>query len=869
MPYFRVVLLLFVFSATLTPKSSAQSSGPEKTVSAINVETSTPRIDGRLDDDIWSNARWVSDFLQKEPVEGAQPSERTEVAIVFDSDALYVGARMFSKDPSTIRSLITRRDNETNAEQLAVSIDTYNNKRTAYTFAVTAGGVRLDYFHESDSQNNTDYSFNPVWTAETHIGAEGWTAEMRIPFSQLRFNEAPTQDWGININRQIPANNEDIFWIYVPKEETGWASRFGKLEGLTGIKPSRRLELLPYVASGGIAANDVDPQDPFRSDFETDFRAGLDAKIGLGSNLTLDATINPDFGQVEADPAEVNLTAFETFFSERRPFFTEGSDLLGGSHFYSRRIGTSPRGRVSGDFVDRPANTTILGAAKLSGRLASGFSIAALGAATQTENAKSFDLLTGTTTKTKVEPFAGYLAVAGSQEVGPNNSTLGFKVTGVQRAIDADDAVSSVLNDQAYSGELNWNARFKGGAYVIDGSLRGTTVSGTQERITRLQQLPVHYLQRPDADHVTLDTTRTSLNGYAFDIFASKNTGKVTAATFLGVESATYDPNDIGRLGRGDEIGWFAEVNFRQNTPIGPFHRIGAELSSFNGWNMGRKRNTSGFDTEVGFTWKNFWYSEVFAGFNLRGFSDTATRGGPRMAVSPERNIGIFARTNRAKRFYFDVFAFYEVDMLDRKDFRAGPEIAWQPNERVQLSFEPSYSKSIANRQYVATTSGGPAATFGSRYIFSNIDRSELATQFRLNYTFSPDLTLELYAEPFTASGKFYDFGELTAPESLLLREYGTDGTTITPDGNSYQVTDGVDTFSIPNRDFNFRSFRSNLVLRWEWRPGSTLFLVWQQDRSDFRPDGSFVKPASLLDSFGDPGDNFFSLKVSYWIPAG
>ncbi len=836
---------------------------------ATSAESNAPRIDGILDDAIWAQANWVDDFLQKEPVEGRVPNERTEVAIVYDADAIYVGARLHSNNVDEIRALVTRRDNETNAEQFSVSLDTYNNGRTAYTFAITAGGVRIDYYHDEDRQGARDYSFDPIWTADVKIGASGWTAEMRIPYSQLRFNAAPSQTWGVNFNREISSRNEDIYWIYVPRNETGWASRFGKLEGLSGISPKRRLELLPYVASGADISTDISDDNPFRNKFENNLRAGLDVKMGLGPNLTLDATFNPDFGQVEADPAEVNLSAFESFFRERRPFFSEGSDLLSGSHFYSRRIGTAPRGRASGDFVDTPDNTTILGAAKLSGRLASGFSIAALGAATQAEHARSFDLGTGQFSETQVEPFAGYLAVAGEQEVGPNASTVGFKATAVRRDISDDSPVSSLLNKEAYTGEVSWNLRFDGGAYELGGAIGATHVAGTADRIARLQLSPVHYYQRPDASYVTFDSTRTSLNGYSTEIYLQKNSGQWTGFSFFGTESPGYDPNDLGRLGRADEISWYAEAGYRQTNPGSIFHRYDVEVSSFNSWNYGGDRNSSGFDGEVDLTWKNFWETEVFAGFNLRDFSDTATRGGPRMAIAAERNIGGGFETNSARRFVTGLFLFYETDELDRRDFEVDTGIEWQPNERIEVSLEPGWERSLNSRQYVATRLGGTEATFGSRYIFSSIDRTELSTRLRLNYTFSPDLTIELYAEPFAASGNFYDYGELIEAEGLELRKYGEDGTSIVRSGGEFVITDGGDTFNIPDRDFNVRSFRSNVVLRWEYRPGSTLFLVWQQDRSGFDPQGEFVRPGSLFDSFTDSGNNFFSLKLSYWLPAG
>lgn len=847
---------------------SLRAPAAPKTLSARSVEHAAPRIDGLLDDPAWTHASWRSDFRQLEPVEGARPSQRTEVAILYDDEALYVGARLYSDDPASIRAQLTRHDDETNADQLAVSLDTYHNRRTAYTFVVTASGVRIDYYHAEDDQEEPDYTFDPVWSADARVGADGWTAEMRIPFSQLRFHEAERVVWGLNINRKIPARNEDVYWVVVPRRAAGWASRFGTLEGISTARASRGLELRPYVASGATVPETVDAQDPFDDAVDHRVRVGSDVKLGLGPNLTLDATINPDFGQVEADPAEVNLTAFETFFEERRPFFTEGSDLLDDGLFYSRRIGAAPRGAAEGDYVERPENTTILGAAKLSGRFASGFSLAALGAVTDHEHARTFDVETEAFGRVRVEPRTGYLAVAAQQEFGQSRSAVNFIGTTVVRDQNPGSLTASVLNDEAYAGRVGWNLRARGGAYELRGELGMTHVRGTAERIAGLQQGPAHYFQRPDADHVRFDPTRTQLTGSRGYVWLLKNSGAWVGDSFLMYESPEYEPNDLGQLERADEILWETDIAYRQTEPRGLLHRysIGAEF--VNTWDTAGQPLVTAIDAYVESTWSNFWETVIFAGSNPRFYSDTETRGGPRMALGVEYNVGLEVATNPARRFQGQVEAFYEWDELERRDLELDAELAWRVNRRLALSLTPEYVRSVGARQYVATREGGgPAATFGNRYIFSNLDRTELSAQLRLDYTLTPDLTLELYAEPFAASGRFYDYGELAAAGGLALRRYGTAGSTLQPADDGVLVTDGAERFTLANQDFNVRSFRSNLVLRWAWRPGSTLFVVWQQDRSGFDPTGRFVRPATLFDAVGVAGDHFFSVKLSYWIP--
>src|SRR5688572_779634 len=388
MPLFLILILIL---APAVASAQVGNANGRKEARATRVPTESIRLDGRLDEAEWRDVPALAGFVQKEPVEGAEPTDRMDVRFAYDDTALYVAARMYSDVP--IQAPMRRRDEGEQAEHLLVSLDPYLDRRTSSTFGVTASGVRLDIYRPRDNDWPNDPGFDPVWQARTIIDETGWSAELWIPFSQLRFTDRDPQVWGLNVQRWVPSKNEEVFWALVPRTEDRWTSLFGDLHGISGIRPSRRLEVLPYVASSSHLIGDRDRSDPFTGGGNVEGRVGLDAKVGIGSNLTLDATVNPDFGQVEADPAEVNLSAFETFFDERRPFFLEGSDLLEGSvnnYFYSRRIGAAPAGRASGDFVDAPATSTILGAAKLTGRLASGMSVGMLGAVTDDESARTF-----------------------------------------------------------------------------------------------------------------------------------------------------------------------------------------------------------------------------------------------------------------------------------------------------------------------------------------------------------------------------------------------------------------------------------------------------------------------------------------------
>ncbi|MCH7674307.1 hypothetical protein IH879_05065 [candidate division KSB1 bacterium] len=565
-----IILTILLLAFAGFAFESDKDTEPQKTMTAHRV-IDAPRLDGILDDDVWNGVEFVSGFLQKDPNEGEPAINKTEVGILYNDHSIYIGARMYFDKPEEIHNFVTRRDNAGNAERLIVSLDTYYDRRTAYSFAVTAGGVRVDYFHPSDREFHRELTFNPVWDAEVSIQPFGWSAEMKIPFSQLRFSKNEKQVWGININRWIPNTNEDLYWVLIPKEETGWASRFGDLVGIEGIRPSRRIELLPYETSSAIFTGDIANDDPFNDGSTINSRVGLDLKMGLGPNLTLDVTFNPDFGQVEADPSVVNLTAFETFFREKRPFFIEGNQLLdniGPSFFYSRRIGVRPHGDAVGDFVDIPDNTTILAAAKISGRLSSGLSIGAITAVTEREHAETFIAATDSTPvvkgNTEVEPLSGFGAFRLQQEFGPSASTVGLMFTGVRRDLSSNNALRESLNRQAYSGNADWNVRFENGKYELSGFVGFSHIQGDSLAIVGAQRSSARYFQRPDASHVTLDSSRTSLTGYAGSLRFNKRGGEHWLwGTSVSAESPAFELNDAGILFGSDGVGNWAYLTYR------------------------------------------------------------------------------------------------------------------------------------------------------------------------------------------------------------------------------------------------------------------------------------------------------------------
>jgi hypothetical protein len=865
--------------ACLTAGAPLRAQGtPTPSAVASRLAGASVRIDGAMDEPAWERAAPIRDFVQKIPIEGATPSVPTEVRILYDDAALYVGARLMREDPQAIRRSVTRRDGESDAEVFTVSLDPYYDRRTAYSFSISSGGVRGDVYHAQDSEDSgREPQYDPVWSAVARVDSAGWTAELRIPFSQLRFNAAERQVWGLQLTRYVADKAERLQWVLIPVSAAGYASRFGRLEGIAGIAPTRRIELLPYVATDLTYRSNIDPRSPF--DDKLGARAGADLKVGLGPNLSLDATINPDFGQVEADPAVVNLTAFEQVFEERRPFFVEGNELLTGrgqsfigrpTWFYSRRIGAAPRGSAQGDFVDVPTNTTITTAAKVTGRLARGLSLGALAAVTPREFARTFHVDSGIIRRTAVEPPSFFGVVRLQQEFGSQQSNVGASLTTVGRSLDDRGGLRQLLPRDAIAGGIDWKLRYMEGMYEVTGWIGGSRVSGDAAAIARLQRGSAHFFQRPDQDHVSFDSTRTSLSGATASLRLDKNAGRFTLGGIqISTRTAGFDINDAGQMRSGDDIDFNADVQLRDTKPnrYVRFYQFGT--SAVAGWNYGGYRQYLRFNQTAQATLHSFWRLTARGTLHVPSLSDDLTRGGPLIGtpagyavlgqVTSRGNVP--TTWNARTEYYHDAFDGWRWDV--------STGIATRPAPQWQASVDPTYSRAVDARQYVATRSGGRSETYGQRYIFAAVDRSTLSARFRVNYALTPSFTVEGYAEPFAASGRFYGFGEVPAPRSDTLRVYGAAGTGTTLSRNAdglSTVTDGASTFALPALDFQRLSFRSNLVLRWEWLPGSTAFFVWQQSRFGQVPHAELVRPRDLWDSVRADGDNFLVVKVSYWV---
>src|SRR5262245_5974703 len=628
-----VPVLLCVCSSAVAGQESRVDT--RKQAQASRVETGSIRLDGRLDDEAWQRAIPITDFQQAEPVERAETTDHLEIRFVYDDTALWIGARMDSR--TGIQAPMSRRDDGDQADYIQIELDTYLDHRTAYMFGVTASGGRLDHFHPSDNQSDVDTQFDPVWEAKTNITETGWTAELWLPFSQLRFNDQPERVWGLNVKRWQPLLNEQDYWVVVGRTEVGWASRFGDLRGIEGVTPRKRLEMLPYGSSSSRMTANRNLSNPFDNGVNLGGRVGADMKVGIGSNLTLEATINPDFGQIEADPAEVNLTVFETTFSERRPFFLEGNNVLvagTNNYYYSRRIGARPTSAAVGDFVDYPDVSTILGAAKLTGRFTSGNSVGFLGAVTDQESAQVSK--GGLLSNVEVAPRTGWALGRVIQEFGKYRSTVGAHLTVVHRDLIPSDPLAALQVRNAITTGVDTRLRFGNRNYEATGNIGLTFQDGEPAAIARVQSASTHYLQRLDQPTIRFDPTRRSLNGAQVTGGLNKVGGRhwLWGTGTLMIESPEFDPQDFGRLNYAGDLTLSPRLTYRETQPGRYFRAYSFQFIDTPYWY---------FDTDLGvrhnlqsnnsFTLKNFWVTSLNITRYLRGLDAQLTRGGPSMGT--------------------------------------------------------------------------------------------------------------------------------------------------------------------------------------------------------------------------------------------
>ena len=874
--YFLVILI--VSSALLAEVNPTLSTGRE--LCARRSETAIV-IDGRLTEAVWQGAG-AGDFLQRNPLDGKPASERTEVWIAFDDKALYVAARLFDSEPGKIVGLLGRRDDELDSDWFSFAIDPYFDRRSGYSFNVNPAGSIIDRTLYNDEWS--DNTWDGIWESAACVDEQGWTVEMRIPYDQMRFPRRDEYVWGVNFKRTIQRRNEQDYFSWVPKEENGFVSRFARLTGVRGIRPGHHFEMIPY-AVGRLSFSPEEAGNPFRTGSDLFANVGLDLKYGLKSNLTLDLTLNPDFGQVEVDPAELNLSAFETYYSEKRPFFIEGSDTFsfgyGGSRnnfgfnwgnpefFYSRRVGQSPQGFVRSDgYVQYPEMTTILGAVKLSGKMAGNWNVGFLNALTAREYA-DVDI-DGKRSRQEVEPLSDYCVLRIQKDFGEGGQGLGFIASGVVRDQN-DGGLQEILGENALAlGADGWLQLGKNRDWALTGWLGATRVAGSREYIADLQHSPLHYFQRPDADHLELDAQATVLSGWAGRLTLNKQKGSFIFNAALGALSPGFDVNDLGFQWRGDYINAHLVSGYKWLHPGKVFRNATVMAAMARSWDFGGNDIMNNYFFFLNGDFLNYWGGGISTGIINASYDKEATRGGPLLRQASGYWIDFQAYSDSRKALVFSLYG----EISNRNDgsdldFAVGPELRWKPSNTVSLSIHPEVEFGDTQRQWVANIDDPlMTATFGRRYIFASLDEKILSAEIRLNWFFTPKISLQLFLQPLIAVGHYSDFKELALPASDAFNFYGRGDSTIDRSASDYTVDpDGAGpgaAFSFTDPDFNFKSLRGTVIFRWEYRPGSTFFFVWTQNRRDFANPGTLDFGRDVGDMVSAKGDNIFMIKATY-----
>ncbi len=825
-------------------------------------------IDGRLDEAAWASARAAGGFVQKAPVEGDPAVHRTEVRVLFDDRAIYVAARMFDSDPASIARQLVRRDVEGNADWFAVGFDPRLDRRTAYVFFVSAANVQRDMYVYNDDDG--DNAWDAVWESAVQIDSLGWTAELRIPLSQIRYQVGSgDQTWGINFARGRFSSNEETHFALMSELRPGLVSQFGTLTGIVTASAPRRIELRPY-AVGGRGFEPAEPGNPFETGRSTTGRAGVDMKYGLGSSFTLDATVNPDFGQVEADPAVINLTAFETFFQERRPFFVEDArifdfSLSGGNNrlFYGRRVGRAPTGRApaGADFADVPDAAKIVGAVKLTGRTPGGLSLGAITALTDRAVGRAYTADSNATRSFLAEPRAVHSAFRARQDFSDGESNIGAIATVQSRQLPGDRSFA-FLPSAALSAGFDWEHQWRQRRYAFFGYIAGSHVRGDSVAMIRIQRASNHYAQRPDAVRLGVDSSATSLSGVDWRMTVAKRGGQHwTGSIWAAQVTKGFEVNDLGFSSRQEVLDGGARAEYRQITPGRRLRSYRFIASTFHNWthdaledvwsaaSWGRSHVNGSISLNASATLLNYWYLETSATFTPELADRSGTRGGP-MMLAP-RKFAWFAEVASDERKAVRLEA---STRFERRPMGAGSShefsvgVAVRPSSQVEFTIEPQWEQARVGAQYVTTVADASyAPTFGARYIFADLERRELAVETRLDVTFSPTLTLQLFAQPLISSGDYLAYKQLSRPRSYAFE----------PVPAASQPAD---------RDFNVRSLIGNAVVRWEYRPGSTIFVVWQRQQEDEAMTGRFSFSRDARALFGAPAHNVFLIKASYWL---
>ena len=849
--------------------------GQKRVYNTQKINGEAPTIDGLINEEIWDAVEWSGDFTQQEPYENAAPSQQTAFKIIYDDNNLYVAVRAFDTEPEKIERRMGRRDSF-EGDWIAIGVSSHNDQVTGFGFSVNAAGVKGD----GTVSNDTDWddTWDPVYYVKTSVDGEGWLAEMKIPLNQLRFANTEKMVWGFEVMRHLFRKEEMSLWQMVPKDASGWVSRWGELHGIENIKPKKEIALTPY-AMGSLEKSEAEEGNPYQTGTKWNYNAGLDGKIAVTNDLTLNFTINPDFGQVEADPSEVNLSAFESYFSEKRPFFVEGSNIfkypLEAGHswsrenlFYSRRIGRRPHASPDteeGEYSNSPEFTRILGAFKLSGKTKNGWSIGVMESITNNEFAKIDS--TGHEKKQIVEPMTNYFNTRIQKDINKGKTIIGGMITGTNRFIN--DSTLEFLPYAAYTAGLDFNQYWDERTYNFQAKIIGSNVSGTQESILERQEAPQRYFQRPDAVHLNVDSALTTLSGYGGSFMLAKiGRGHWRYGLRGSFSSPGLSLNDQGYMRRGDAINQSAWVEYQIWEPFSIFRNMDFRLNFWNGWDFSGRKLYSGIRGSWDAQFKNYWSVDVMVSREGFDIDRHQLRGGPAIRTPGMWRTSISVNTDERKKLVAGFFVYRGFGSEDWRDaIDIGLDLSYRPLPNLQLSVDPVFVHDRETLMYIETIEFDDQ----TRYIVSGMDRKELQLNFRINYSLTPDLSFQYWGQPFFFSADYHGFKKVIDAGNT---DYYSQFHVFTDDEISYDETseeylidetgNGNTEYSFDNPDFSFYEFRSNFVVRWEYIPGSTAYFVWSQGRSGDVSSGDFYLSDHIRNLAESKANNVFLLKLSY-----
>ena len=900
-----LIFLLLSFPGILFPQgrnSDTPGNIDNKVYVAERINSESPVIDGLLDDEAWQHVGWGDGFVQRQPYEGIAPSQQTAFKILYDDDTINIALRMNDTEPDKIEQRASRRDVD-DGDWINISFDSYYDRSTAFSFTITSAGVKGDKLISNDGKTR-DISWDPVWYAKTAQDESGWTAEMRIPFSQLRYAESNEQVWGLQVERRLYRKEERSFWQFFNRDAAGTVSNFGILRGIKDIKTSRRIEILPY--SLNITESSLKEEgNPFATGKDNSLHTGFDAKVGITSDITLDLTVNPDFGQVEADPSEVNLTAFETFFLEKRPFFTEGKNILNyqihktisqniqridvpqtslrasqfGSKdnlFYSRRIGRAPQFILDEEelqYVDMPTQSKIATAVKLSGKTKNGMSIGILNAVTVREKADIFN--SGLRAATAVEPLTNYFAGRVQKDYRRGDTQIGGMLTATNR--DIKDEQLNFLNKAAYTGGIDLVHTWDNRNYFLTYMNVFSTIRGDQAAMIQAQTASSRYFQRPDAEHVGVDSSASSLSGHGGTFTIGKaGQGNIKYNFLTTWRSPGLELNDIGFLKVADYIGEVAALEYWSYNPSLIFRSFTLKFKQNKVWDFNGKSIATGDNVKSGVDLhfdsllkNNGKYGWGFHRYQA-GLTKDILRGGPYF-LNPgiwHMHMNISSDTTKEVQLTFRVtWDIWDDEISYMKLYQWTTML--RPSSSFSFNINPSYTHKVIDLQYIDAINTGS----GLRFVFGTLTQKTLGIVARTSYNITPEFTVEYYGQPFISNGRFDNFKKITDPRanrySDRYRTFSDEEISFdaeTGDFGEYAVNEGGEEYTFENPNFNFLQFRSNLVIRWEYNPGSTLFLVWSQGRTGSGSAGNFNFGRNTRDLFDIYPTNIFLLKLNHWF---